>query len=52
MNAKKALEKSPINELQLQEARECCVCFEDFLGFDDGVLCLAATDGHFVCNGT
>lgn len=30
---------------------ECVVCFEDFLGFDDGVVCAATSDVHFVCNG-
>ena len=38
-------------KMQLPEPRECVVCFEDFLGLDDGVQCLAAAASHFVCNG-
>ena len=35
--------------LHLDEERTCVVCYDDFLGFSDGVECDCA-DAHFVCN--
>ena len=42
-------------KLRLKEARECVVCYEEYLGFDDGVVCAGTRRDigapHFVCNG-
>ena len=35
--------------LHLDEERTCVVCYDDFIGFSDGVECDCA-DAHFVCN--
>lgn len=34
--------------LQLEEAQECCVCFDDFYGMRDGVTC-DGDNQHFTC---
>ena len=51
----KAIKAHGGSRLELQQVRECVVCFEEYLGFDDGLECSSTRRElgapHFVCNG-
>ena len=50
-----AIKENGGEKLLLKDARECVVCYEEFLGFADGVSCAGTRKDlgapHFVCNG-